>query len=220
VVVPENASPAKLENVRRLGAQVVAHGLDSGECEIFARAFAARDGMTYVSPYNDMDVIAGQGTLGAEIARDLANVDVVIASVGGGGMISGVGGYLKSFRPGVRVVAASPQNSKAMFESMRAGTVVETQHLPTLSDGTAGGVEPGAVTLALCQSIVDDFVLVDEEQIATAMRAFIEKHHMLCEGAAGVALAAVDSLRGQGHKNVALVICGANISAATLKSAL
>lgn len=220
VFVPENASPAKLDNIRRLGAEIRVSGADGGVSEVVARAFAGERGMTYVSPYNDIAVVAGQGTVGAEIFSALPDVDAVVASLGGGGLISGIAGYLKAVRPGVRIIAASPRNSMAMIESVRAGTVVETTHLPTLSDGTAGGVEPGSITLDLCTSLVDEYIVVEEAEIAAAMRAFIETHHMLCEGSAGVALAALDRLRGREHRNVAAVICGANISAAVLKSAL
>jgi threonine dehydratase len=220
VFVPENASPAKVENIRRFGASIIAHGAEGSVTETFARAYAAERGMTYASPYNDAEVIGGQGTMGAEIASRMPDVDAVVVPLGGGGMISGIAGYLKAIRPDVRIVAASPRNSMSMIESVRAGTIVETKHLPTLSDGTAGGVEPGSITFELCRSLVDDFVVVEESTIAQAMKAFIETHHMLCEGSAGVALAALDSLRGRGFKNVAAVVSGANISAATLKSAL
>ncbi len=220
VFVPENASPAKVENIRRFGASIIAHGAEGGVTETFARAYAAENGMTYASPYNDVDVIGGQGTMGLEIASSMPDIDAVVVPLGGGGMISGIAGYLKAIRPGVRIIAASPRNSMSMIESVRAGAIVETEHRPTLSDGTAGGVEPGSITFELCRSLVDDFVVVDESEIAQSMKAFIETHHMLCEGSAGVALAALDTLRDRGLKNVAAVVSGANISAATLRSAL
>ncbi len=220
VFVPENASPAKIENIRRFGAKIVVRGPEGGVSESLARAYADDHAMTYISPYNDAEVIDGQGTIGAEIASQLPDVDVVVAPVGGGGLIAGIAGYLKAIRRGTRVVGASPRNSMAMVESVRAGRIVETEHRPTLSDGTAGGVEPGSITFALCQSLVDEFVVVDETEIKAAMRGFIEAHHLLCEGSAGVALAALDTLRGRGYQSVAVVISGANISAAVLKSAL
>ena len=220
VFVPETASRAKVENIRRYGASIVAHGAEGGVTEAFARAYAAERGMTYASPYNDADVIGGQGTMGAEIAACMPEVDAVVVPLGGGGMISGIAGYLKAVRPAVRIIGASPRNSMSMIESVRAGTIVETEHRPTLSDGTAGGVEAGSITFELCRSLVDDFVVVDEPEIAEAMKAFIETHHMLCEGSAGVALAALGLLRGRGLSNVVAIVSGANISAATLKSAL
>jgi threonine dehydratase len=119
------------------------------------------------------------------------------------------------------VFAASPSNSMAMIESIRAGRVVETSHLPTLSDATAGGVEPGAITLELCAALVDECLAVDEDAIGASMRTFIDAEHQLLEGSAGVAVAALVAARGRfAGQNVVVVICGANIDAARLKSAL
>ena len=221
VFVPEGTSPLKIQNIERLGGEVRPFGADGGITEVHARAYAAERGMMYVSPYNDPIVIAGQGTIGAEIARQLPTVDVIVASIGGGGLIAGTAGYLKTVRPSVRALGVSARNSKAMAESVRAGRIIETQHLPTLSDGTAGGLEPGAITLELCRTLVDEFIDATEEEIRSALRLFIEAEHMLCEGAAALAIAgllcAKEHVRG---KNVVVVVCGANISAERLKEAL
>ncbi len=220
VFVPEASSSAKVANIRRLGAEVRFFGAEGGATETHARAYAAEHGKVYVSPYNDWDVVAGQGTIGAEIARQLPGTDVVVASLGGGGLISGIAGYLKADKP-VRVIAASARNSKSMMDSVRAGRVIETQHLPTLSDGTAGGIEEGTITFDTCRRLIDDFVDVDEDAIKAAMRLFIESHHMLLEGSAGVAIAGLLARKGEvAGKTVVVVICGANISADRLKEAL
>ena len=221
IFVPETASPLKIDNIRKLGGDVRTFGREGGATEVHARAYADEHGMTYVSPYNDRLVIAGQGTIGVELARQAPNVDVLVASVGGGGLIAGVAGYLKACRPSVRAIGVSPRHSMAMAASVRAGHIVDTEHLPTLSDGTAGGLEPGAITLDLCRSLVDEFIEVSEGQIAAALRLFIEAHHMLCEGAAAVAIAglleAKEQVRG---KTVVAVMCGANISVDQLRAAL
>lgn len=220
VFVPQGASPVKLAAMRRLGAEVVAHGDDTLDAEVFARAYAAERGMAYVSPYNDLLVVAGQGTVGVEIARQVERLDAVVVAVGGGGLIAGVAAHLRAAWPGVRVIGAQPANSAVLAESVRAGRIVELPSLPTLSDGTAGGIEPGAITFELCQALVDEYVLVDEAQIASAMRLMVEAEHMLVEGAAGVAVAAylaAAQLRGQ---VVGVVVCGANVSPATLRSVL
>lgn len=221
IFVPESASPAKVANIRRLGAELQFHGVDGGDTEVFARGYASARGMTYVSPYNDWDVVAGQGTIGVEIVRQLPSVGAIVASLGGGGLIGGIAGYVKALRPDVRIAAASPRNSKAMIESVKAGRVVETEHLPTLSDGTAGGVESGAITLELCRSLVDEYMVVAENEIKHAMRLIIETHHLLIEGAAGVAVAALLQAKERfAGKTVAVVMCGANIGADRLKEAL
>ena len=221
VFVPENASPAKVANISRFGGTVRFFGAEGGETEVYARAYAAENGMAYVSPYNDWEVVAGQATIGVEIARQLPSLDAVVASLGGGGMIGGIAGYVDAVLPHVRVIAASPHNSMTMIASVRAGRIIETEHLPTLSDGTAGGVEHAAITLDLCTNHVDDYIEITEDEIKAAMRLFIEAHHMLLEGSAGVAIAALlKSKKALEGKTVAVIICGANISADRLKEAL
>jgi len=221
IYVPENASPAKVANIRSYGAEVRTHATDSGLTEIFARRYARDNGRTYVSPYNDPVVVAGQGTIGRELAHQLDSVDALFVALGGGGLISGVAGYLKEIRRRVEVVACSPENSAVMHHSVRAGRIVEMESLPTLSDGTAGAVEPGAITLDLCRSYVDRYVLVSEEEIRDAMRLVIDHHHTLVEGAAGVAVAGYlkEKDRHAGH-NVVIVLCGGNISRDRLKEVL
>jgi threonine dehydratase len=221
IYVPVSAAPRKIANIRNLGGDLRTYGAEGGATEVFARAYAADHGMTYVSPYNDAEVIAGQGTIGAEIGRQLPSVDMLVASIGGGGLISGVVGYLKATRPNLFALGVSARNSMAMQASVRAGRIIETTHLPTLSDGTAGGIEPGAITFDLCRTLVDHFVDVSEDEIRSAMRLFIDSHHMLCEGAAAVAIAGLLAAKEHAQgKRVAVVICGANISAELLKEAL
>lgn len=221
VFVPEDASPTKVAAIRRLGAEVRFHGTDAAVAEAHARESALRSGQVYLSPYNDPRVIGGQGTVAAEILRQLGRVDDVFVPVGGGGLVSGIAGYLKATGSGARVTGCQPENSAVMAGSVRRGRIVDTESRPTLSDGTAGGVEPGARTFGLCRELVDGWVLVSEEGIRAAMRLFMETHHMMIEGAAGVAVAAflesAERLRG---KNVVLVVCGANIDLETLRGVL
>ena len=221
VFVPEHASATKVEAIKRLDVQVRFYGEDSALTEAFAQEYARSKGMVYISPYNDPQVIGGQGTIAVELARQLDRIDTIFVALGGGGLISGIAAYLKTLSDRVRVVGCSPQNSPVMIESLKARHIIEMKSLPTLSDGTAGGVEPDAITFPLCQQLVDDFVLVSEEEVKAAMRLFMETQHLLIEGAAGVALAAFlqqrERLQGQ---NVVIVICGANISLETLKAVL
>ncbi|HYV84286.1 MAG TPA: threonine/serine dehydratase [Patescibacteria group bacterium] len=212
IFVPENVSPAKLAAIRDHAAEVRPFGTDSGLCEIEARRFAGEQGLPYISPYNDPDIIAGQGTVGLEIARQIDRADAVFVALGGGGLIAGIGGYLKAIGRRVEMVACSPENSAVMHHSIAAGRVLEMESKPTLSDGTAGGVEPGAITLDLCRALVDHRVLVSEDEIAAAMRLVIGRHHTLIEGAAGVAVAAyLKEKERYGGRRVVIVLCGANI---------
>lgn len=221
VCVPHGASPVKVAGIRRLGAEVRTLGDDAGETEVLAQEAAANEGLTYVSPYDDLDVISGQGTIGVEIAEQHPQTDTVVVAVGGGGLISGVATALRHRRPGVRVVGVSPANDAAMAASVEAGRIIEVDAEPTLSDGTAGSVIPGAVTFPLCQELVDEWVLVSEDEIRDALRLVIDEHHQLVEGAAAAAVAGAIRLGdGLSGRHVAIVSCGANIAAATLARAL
>ncbi len=221
IFVPEDAAPTKIAAIRALGAEVHVGGADCVVSEAAARRYGEQHGLTYLSPYNDSTVVAGQGTIGVELARQLETLDTVYIALGGGGLISGVAGYLKSRHPRVEIVACSPRRSKVMHESIRAGRILDLESQPTLSDGTAGGVEAGAITFELCSRLVDRYLVVTEEQIKQAMRLVIGQHHVLVEGAAGVAVAGFlqekDRLAG---RRVAIVLCGANIAPETLREVL
>ena len=221
IVVPTIVHKNKVNNILNLGGKVEYHGDDCLIAEERAQEISKTTGATYISPYNDPAIICGQGTMGYEIDQDLKNIDSVFVSVGGGGLISGVGGYLKSVQKNVKMVAVSPKNSCVMYESIKAEKQLDLPSDPTLSDGTAGGVEMGSITFELCQRIIDEFILVTEDEIADGIRIGVEKHHQLIEGAAGAAIAGFmklkDKLNGQ---TVVIVMCGGNISSEVLKSIL
>jgi threonine dehydratase len=175
----------------------------------------------YLSPYNDPQVVAGQGTAGAELGRQIDRIDALFVSVGGGGLIGGIAGYLKAIGRDATVVGCSPDASKVMYESVRAGMVLDLPSEPTLSDGTAGGVEADAITFPLCRALIDEWALVGEPEIADAIRLGIDQEHQLIEGSAGVALAAARNLAGRfPGGNIVIVLCGGNISADTLRRIL
>jgi threonine dehydratase len=219
VFVPENASRTKVEAIERLGAEVRHVGNDCSETEAYARQYAKKNKMTHMPPYNDVKAIGGQGTIAFELAKQLDQIDAVFVALGGGGMISGIGGFLKPQSPGVQIIGCSPQNSQVMIQSVKAGKILDLPSLPTLSDGTAGGIEPGSITLDLCREFVDAYITVTEEEIKDSLREFIQTQHMLIEGSAAVAVAAfkkqADRFPGL---NVVVVICGGNISLETLKT--
>jgi threonine dehydratase len=221
VFVPENASRTKVEAIERLGAEVRHVGNDCSETEAYARQYAKKNKMTHMPPYNDVKAIGGQGTIAFELAKQLDQIDAVFVALGGGGMISGIGGFLKPQSPGVQIIGCSPQNSQVMIQSVKAGRILDLPSLPTLSDGTAGGIEPGSITLDLCREFVDAYITVTEEEIKDSLREFIQTQHMLIEGSAAVAVAAfkkqADRFSGL---NVVVVLCGGNISLETLKTVL
>ncbi len=222
IFVPENASPTKVAAIKRYGARIETYGADCLETELYAQQYAEKNGLTYISPYNDPQVIGGQGTISIELERQAEKIDAVFVAVGGGGLISGIAGYLKQALPsGVKVIGCLPENSPEMALAVEAGHHIQIEPKPTFSDGTAGGFEPGAITFELCQQFVDEYVLVSEEEIAAALRLTLETQHQLIEGSAGVAIAGFQKLH-QEYKgqNVMIVLCGANISLATLKQIL
>ena len=211
----------KLQLIRGFGVEIQEYGTDNAETELYARDFAERRSMTYISPYNDREVIGGQGTIGLELERQLSGIDAVFLALGGGGLISGVAGYLKGVFPEIEIIGCSPVNSMVMIESVRAGKILDIPSLPTLSDGTAGGLEPGSVTFDLCRRYVDDFMAVTEDEIRENMVSFIKRRNMLIEGAAAVPIASYlkmkDRFKG---KKIVIVICGGNVSEDILEKIL
>jgi threonine dehydratase len=217
IFVPEQTSRAKVEAIRSYGGEVRFFGNDGLDTEQHAREFAESNGMFYLSPYNDAEVIAGQGSCGIEIANQMHDADVVFIAVGGGGLVSGVGSVLKMKNPDIRLIGCQPEASPVMARSVEAGRILDMPSDPTLSDGTAGGIEAGSVTFDLCRQLVDEFVLVSEAEIAQGMREFSAERQSEIEGAAGVAIAALghypDSIAG---KKVVVIVCGGNVSQETL----
>ena len=217
IFVPEQTSAAKTEKIRAYGGVVRYFGTDGLDTEQHARDYAEQNDMLYLSPYNDPMVIAGQGTCGVEISKQLPDVDAVFVAVGGGGLIGGVASVLKAYNPNIRIYGCQPAASAVMAHSVAAGELLDLPSEPTLSDGTAGGIEAGAITFALNEAVVDEWVLVDEEQIAAAMRLYMGAEGHTIEGAAGVAIAGMmarpEQINGQ---NVVTIICGGNISEASL----
>lgn len=221
IFVPEDTSATKVASIRQYDTELRFWGNDCVITEQYARTYAAQHDMVYISPYNDPHVIGGQGTIAVELCRQIEHIDVVLAALGGGGMISGIAEYIKTVFHDIEIIGCSPDHSPVMAKSVQAGHLLDMESLPTLSDGTAGGIEPHAITFPLCQRLVDDYILVSEEEIRQAMRLCIEAHHMLIEGAAGVPLAALLKTPARfREKAVVVVLCGANISMETLKTIL
>ena len=213
VYVAGSVTPQKMAAIRALGAELIVIDGPPIEAELEARRQAALQGKAYVSPYNDLEVVAGQGTVGMELAEQAPDLDAVFISVGGGGLIGGSGTALKMLSPRTRVVGVWPENSPCMLRALEAGAIVDTVEYDTLSDGTAGAVEPGSVTFPICQSVIDETVTVTEAEIAVAMRAIAQSDRWIVEGSAGVALAGVfkEAAKYRGGK-VAAVLCGRNIA--------
>jgi threonine dehydratase len=221
ICLPENASPTKIAALKEYGIPLRFHGSDCVEAENFARGEAEKTGAVYISPYNDAKIIGGQGTVALEVSRQMGFPDAVLVPVGGGGLISGIAGFIKSRNPRTEVIGCQPENSPIMCESVKAGRIINRPSLPTLSNGSAGGVEENSLTFDICQTCVDDFVLVTEREIKEAILFGLEKHNVLVEGAGSLPVAAFlkNPARFEG-KSVVLVLSGSRIGLEELRAVL
>lgn len=221
VYVSEQVAPEKAKKIERLGAKIVYAGRDPLDAEIAGRQNAMESGRVFISPYNDPHVLAGQGTIAVELMEQVPDLDAVFVAVGGGGLIGGIGAYLKEVSPRTQIIGCWPENSPVLYESMKAGWILPVQEKPTISESTAGGLEDGSITLNICRRVIDACVLVSEDEILDAMRLLWRARQWLIEGAAGVAIAAFQkTAQLYEGKTVAIVICGGNVSERVLKRAV
>lgn len=222
VFLPETVADSKrraLEEQYREVVELRLVGEDAIEAERAARAEAERSGRRFVSPYNDPDIVAGQGTVGREMDRSRAGepLDAVLVPVGGGGLAAGIAAWLRRARPDLRLVGCQPLASAVLAASVRAGRILESGREapfePTLADGVAGGVEEDSITLDLCSRLLDDWILVSEAEIAAAMRRVFRERFAVVEGSAALPVAALPHLAlPEGRRTVGLVLSGAGIT--------
>jgi threonine dehydratase len=217
VYVSSKVSRSKLHRIQQYGASIREIGDDPLEAELAAREAAVSSGRVFISPYSDPDVIAGQGTIALELHQQLRDIDAIFVAAGGGGLIGGIGAYMKAASPKTEIIGCWPENSPVLCRCLEAGRILDVPEQPTLSESTAGGLEPGSITLDLCRVVVDRAVLVSESEILVAMRRSLAEDHWLIEGAAGVALAAfLREAKQYADKTAVVVICGRNLSAEVL----
>ena len=211
VVLPENVSRAKLSKIESYGTKTILNPGDSGLAERKARELASSGNYTYVSPYNDNLIMAGQGTIALEILEQQPEVDNIFVSMGGGGLISGVGSVIKSFSANTKIIGVSAIHSAALAASISAGTVVETEHLETLADGCAGGVDEDSLTLPIATEVIDKIIHCSEAEILESLQILAWKEKVLVEGSAALALAGYlkNEKEYEGKSNV-ILLCGAN----------
>ena len=216
VLVGRQISPAKLERLRALETRritVELSGGDTDDAEAEARRRDDAGHAIYVPPYQDADVIAGQATVGVEILSDWPEVDTIVVPIGGGGLISGIGLWAKAVKPDLRLVGVQPAASPPMYAFFETGSTDPMPTAPTLADGVAGNIERGSITWELCRRLVDEVVIVDEDEIADAMRWALEMPHTLLEGSAALGIAALRARRIEVvERHVAVVTTGRNVS--------
>lgn len=212
IFVPETVSPFKLAKLEKTNALIKIAGKQSGESEILAAKWSEKHGIPMIHPYNDPQVIAGQGTIGLELIQQQADLEVVFVPVGGGGLISGIALYMKSVNPDITIVGVQPENASEMADSLKAGEVVAPSTKTTISDGTAGGLDPQTITLKYCRELVDEFILVSEKEIINALKLLDDHAGIQVEPAAALALAGLLQRRQNfKDKKCAVIVCGGNI---------
>lgn len=212
IVVPKSTPKVKVDGIKKREVQLILHGDIYDEAEQKALDLAKREGMAYISPYNDRFIIAGQGTIGLEILDELPKVDTIVVPVGGGGLISGVSIAAKTTKPSVQVIGVQSEASPVMYESLKAGRIVNIELKESIADGLFGGIEQGSMTFRIVQEWVDNVFLVKEETIKKAICLLWKKERQIVEGA-GATGAALLMERPQPFKGkeVVLVITGGNI---------
>lgn len=212
VYAPSFSASKKRASIRARGAEIIETPTYE-EAEARAREDAAQNGVPYISPYNNDDVIAGQGTAALEMCDDEPRIDTLVIAVGGGGLISGSAIVAKDRAAPIGVLGAEVEASPVFTSSLAAGRITTVTVRPTLADALAGNLEAGSRTFPLVQHLVDGMALVSEGSIATAMRGLKRHHDLVTEGAGAVATAAVLQGLGLRGRNVGIIVCGQNVDA-------
>jgi threonine dehydratase len=221
VVVPETASAAKVDLLRQTGCELILYGPDYDAAETHAIALAGARGSTFVSAYDHPAVVAGGGTIALEILETLPDVDLLVVPAGGGGLISGVALAARAVKPEIQVYGAQSTASPALHAALAAGRQVPVPILDSLADGLSGNIAAGSITVELARRYVEQIVLVEESEIAAAMRVLLEQEHILVEGSAAVTAAALQSRRlPLDGRRVVLVLSGRNVAPSVLRATL
>ena len=188
IIVPMNISEAKLKKIKQYDVIIIQEG-DFDEIETKARNLSARENLTYISPYNDIYIIAGQGTIALEIYEELENVNIIIVPIGGGGLISGIAFAAKSLNPNIKIIGVQTKGASTMYESWKAGKIIDIEEYNTIAEGLLGGLESDAITFEIIQKYVDEIVLVDEESVKKAISLLWKIEGQFVEGAGATVVA-------------------------------
>jgi threonine dehydratase len=215
IVMPVTTPQVKINAVKARGAEVILHGDTYDDAYGYARQLEAEKGLTFIHPFDDPDVIAGQGTIGMEILRQYQQpIHAIFVAIGGGGLISGIGAYVKRLRPEIRIIGVEPVDADAMYRSLQAGHRVRLPQVGLFADGVAVR-EVGEETFRLCQEYVDDIILVDTDATCAAIKDVFEDTRSILEPAGALAIAGAKAYveREQiGGQTLVAVACGANMN--------
>lgn len=221
IVLPEYAPLTKVTATKNFGAEVHLHGANYDAAFAYSRELQEKFGYTYVHPFDDETVIAGQGTIGLEILEDLPSVETLIVPIGGGGLMSGIAIAAKTIKPHIRLIGVQAAGSASMCEAVAKGEIIALQSVSTIADGIAVK-RPGDKTFEIIRELVDEFVTVTDEEIAFAIAHCIQSNRLVVEGAgaAGVAALLANKINVREGENVCAVLCGGNIDANLLARVL
>lgn len=220
VVVPINTAQAKIDGIKKFHAEIVLHGDTYDEAEEYAERLAKESGRTFIHAFDDITVMAGQGTIGLEAMLEKPDFDIILVPVGGGGLLNGIATAAKAINPKVKVIGVQSEASPAWHESFMAGKMVDVKYQESLADGIYGGIHEGPLQLAF--SRVDGSIAVSEGGIAQAMKWMASNHRYMIEGSSAVTLAALleNKIPDLGGKDVLCIITGGNVDASLFVSVM
>ncbi len=213
ICLSEAVQANKVAGIRRWGAEVIIAGRSYDEAAEEAERLREANGMTFIHPFDDLAVIAGQGTVGLEVLEDLPDVGTLVVPLSGGGLIAGIALAAKSANPTIRLIGVSMERAPVMARSLQAGRILALPEEPTLADALMGGIGlDNRHTFRMCRQLVDEVVLVSEDEIAAAMALMLHKHHLVVEGGGAVGVAAVLNRRAAIEGPAAVIVSGGNVS--------
>ncbi len=217
IVMPESTPLTKVNGVKHFGAEVILHGSNYDEAYAYALEYGEQNSMTFVHPFEDEEVIAGQGTVALEILEQYGELDAVVIPVGGGGLIAGMAEVIKSLSPNIEVIGVSASGAPAFKDSFEKKEAIDTLSVRTIADGIAVR-DTSEITLAYALKSVDKIISVDDEEIASAILYLLEKQKLVVEGAGAVGVAALlhHKLKHLQGKRVAIVLSGGNVDVTLL----
>jgi len=220
IVVPTNAVEEKVSAIAEFGAEIVRHGLFHDERLAKAVEIQRARNAVLIPPFDDPDIIAGQGTIGLEILEDLPDVSTIIVPIGGGGLIAGISTAVKSLKPAARLIGVEPEKASSMYQSLRSGKITRLEDTTSIADGLATR-EPGRLTFQITRENVDAVLLVSEEEIEEGLFTMLKECHLLVEPSAAAACAALkEKMNPKPQEKIVVVVSGANVSLKTVSRVL
>ncbi|CDM67967.1 threonine dehydratase, catabolic [Clostridium bornimense] len=216
IVMPKTTPLIKVKSTKDFGGNVVLHGNVYDDAYNEARRIEKEDGSVFIHPFNDLDVMYGQGTIALEIFEDLADVDIIVCPIGGGGLISGISLAAKELNPNIKIIGVQAEGANAMYQSFNSGELKTLDTVNTIADGIAVKI-PGDKTFEIIKDYVDEIITVSDAEIADSFIVLTEKHKLLAEASGAASLAALKKLKVKGKKVVS-VISGGNIDMVTISS--